>query len=78
MRASLTSDIVSLSAGRAMTCARLRDGTVDCWGSLIYSTTAGVVSQPSNLTGLKDVAEIAVSSVTDVRARLWAPCAAGA
>jgi alpha-tubulin suppressor-like RCC1 family protein len=57
-----TDRYVELEAGGSLTCARTESKTVECWGAAHLATTAGQEPIPIDVSGLKDVEQIAVGA----------------
>lgn len=78
---SIAIDAVQLSAGEEHTCARLRDGTISCWGRnhdgandnfRVTDTSGEIVTDPVPLTGGAGFAEV---RFVDLEMGFWHGCA---
>jgi alpha-tubulin suppressor-like RCC1 family protein len=57
-----TERYIELEAGGTLTCARTEAHGVECWGALRRPTSRGDEAIPIDVTGLKDVVQIAIGS----------------
>lgn len=58
--AGLTQSYVDLEGGGSLTCARTETHGVDCWGAIRHRTATGDEPVPIDVSGLKDVEQIAI------------------